>query len=122
DESAGQRGIAFHTSPDLKTWTFRSRIEGFYECPDLFELPVDGDTNRRQWVLTAASSEYRVGRFDGTTFTPAIPKRPGHRGRGFYAAQTFSQDLQGRVVQIGWLQTTTPGMPFNQGMSLPMSL
>ena len=47
---------------------------------------------------------------------------PGHRGRGFYAAQTFSHDPRGRVVQIGWLQTNTPGMPFNQGMSLPMVL
>ena len=25
-------------------------------------------------------------------------------------------------MQIGWLQTTTPDMPFNQGMSLPMVL
>jgi sucrose-6-phosphate hydrolase SacC (GH32 family) len=63
-----------------------------------------------------------VGQFDGTTFTPETPKLPGHRGLGFYAAQTFSQDPRGRVVQIGWLQTTTPGMPFNQGMSLPLEL
>ena len=47
---------------------------------------------------------------------------PGHRGRGFYAAQTFSHEPHGRVVQIGWLQTATPGMPFNQGMSLPLEL
>ena len=47
DESDGKRWIAFYTSPDLKTWTFRSRIEGFYECPDLFELPVDGDASSR---------------------------------------------------------------------------
>jgi fructan beta-fructosidase len=121
DESDGKQWIAFYTSPDLKGWTFRSRIEGF-ECPDLFELPVDGDANRRKWVLTAASSEYMVGQFDGTTFRPETAKLPGHRGRGFYAAQTFSEDPRGRVVQIGWLQTTTPGMPFNQGMSLPLTL
>ena len=122
DESDGKRWIAFYTSPDLKAWTFRSRIEGFFECPDLFELPVDGDAGPRKWVLTAASSEYMVGTFDGTTFRPETPKLPGHRGRGFYAAQTFSHDPRGRVVQIGWLQTATPGMPFNQGMSLPLKL
>ena len=122
DESEGKQWIAFYTSPDLKAWTFRSRIEGFFECPDLFELPVDGDATRRKWVLTAASSEYMVGQFDGATFRPETPKLPGHRGRGFYAAQTFSHDPRGRVVQIGWLQTKTPGMPFNQGMSLPLRL
>jgi fructan beta-fructosidase len=122
DESEGKQWIAFHTSPDLKAWNFRGRIEGFFECPDLFELPVDGDSARRKWVLTAASSEYVVGTFDGATFRPETPKRPGHRGRGFYAAQTFSHDPRGRVVQIGWFQTATPGMPFNQGMSLPLAL
>ncbi len=122
DEFDGRRWIAFYTSDDLKTWTFRSRIEGFFECPDLFELPVDGDPSRRKWVLTAASSEYMVGTFDGSAFRPETPKLTGHRGRGFYAAQTFSRDPRGRVVQIGWLQTNTPGIPFNQGMSLPMVL
>ncbi len=122
EEFDGKRWIAFSTSEDLKSWAFRSRIEGFFECPDLFELPVDGDAGRKKWVLTAASSEYMVGAFDGAAFRPETPKLPGHRGRGFYAAQTFSRDPRGRVVQIGWLQTTTPGMPFNQGMSLPLAL
>ncbi len=114
-EADGKRWIAFHTSPDLKAWTFRSRIEGFYECPDLFELGG-------KWVLTAASSEYMVGRFDGATFTPETPKLKGHLGRGYYAAQTFSHEPKGRIVQIGWFQTATPGMPFNQSMSLPNEL
>jgi sucrose-6-phosphate hydrolase SacC (GH32 family) len=122
DETEKSRAIAFYTSPDLKHWSFQSRITGFFECPDLFELPLDGDAARRRWVLTAASSEYRVGHFDGTRFQPETPLLPGHRGRGFYAAQTVSDDPKGRVVQIGWLQTATPGMPFNQGMSLPMTL
>ena len=122
DEHDNKKWIAFHTSPDLQKWKFASRIEGFYECPDLFQLPVDGDASKMKWVLTAASSEYMVGSFDGKAFTPETPKVPGHRGKGFYAAQTFSNEPKGRVVRIGWLQTTTPNMPFNQAMSLPLEL
>jgi fructan beta-fructosidase len=122
DEHDKKQWIAFYTSTDLQKWEFASRIEGFYECPDFFELPVDGDSAKKRWVLTAASSEYMVGSFDGKTFTSETPKLPGHRGKGFYAAQTFSHDPKGRIVRIGWLQTATPGMPFNQGMSLPLEL
>jgi len=116
--------IYFLTSPNLKDWTVTSRTEGFFECPDLFELPVDGNTARRKWVLTAASSEYMVGAFDGLKFTPETAKLPGHRGRGFYAAQTFSDipAADGRRIQIGWFQTPTPGMPFNQSMTIPLEL
>ena len=122
-----QRGetptIEFLTSPDLKQWTSQSAVEPFFECPDLFELRV-GDTAERKWVLTAASSEYMLGTFDGRKFTAETAKLPGHRGRGFYAAQTFS-DLpaaDGRRIQIGWLQAPSPGMPFNQAMSVPLEL
>jgi len=122
DEFEKGQNIAFYTSPDLKSWTFQSRIKGFYECPDLFELPVDGDAAKKKWVLTAASSDYMIGQFDGKQFIPETPKLKGNLGRGFYAAQTFSNEPKGRVVQIGWLQTGTPGMPFNQAMSLPLEL
>lgn len=116
--------IQFFSSPNLKDWTYLSRVDGYFECPDFFELPVDGETARRHWVLTAANSEYAVGSFDGTTFHPETPKLPGHRGAGFYAAQTFSDipASDGRRIQIGWFQTETKGMPFNQSMSLPMEL
>ena len=116
--------IHFLGSPNLKDWHVLSYTDGFFECPDFFELAVDGDAVKQKWVLTAASSEYRVGAFDGKTFTPETPKLKGHRGQGFYAAQTFS-DIpvkDGRRIQIGWLQTETKGMPFNQGMSLPHEL
>jgi fructan beta-fructosidase len=122
DETDRKRWIAFYTSPDLKTWTYKSRIEGFYECPDLFELPVDGDAKKSKWVLTAASSDYMVGTFDGATFTPETKMLPGNKGRGFYAAQTFANAPDGRVIQIGWLQAPSPGMSFNQAMSLPLEL
>ncbi|MBL8810177.1 MAG: glycoside hydrolase family 32 protein [Planctomycetaceae bacterium] len=114
--------IEFFGSKNLKDWTFLSAIDGFFECPDFFELPVDGDSKKTRWVLTAANSEYMLGSFDGKTFTPDGPKLPGHRGRGFYAAQTYSDAPNGRRIQIGWLQAPSPGMRFNQCMSIPLEL
>lgn len=121
-EKSRQQVITFHTSPDLKQWTYRSTVPGFYECPDIFELPVDGDASKKKWVLTGASSEYMVGSFDGTTFTPETPMLPGHRGSGFYAAQTFTNEPKGRVIQMGWMRAASPGMAFNQAMSFPLEL
>ncbi|MDX1969154.1 MAG: glycoside hydrolase family 32 protein [Planctomycetaceae bacterium] len=121
-----QRGdkhtIEFFASSNLKEWKFLSAIEGFYECPDFFELPMNGDQSQRKWVLLAASSEYMVGAFDGVTFQPETPKLPGHRGKGFYAAQTYSDAPQDRRVQFGWLQAPAPGMSFNQCLSTPLEL
>lgn len=114
--------IHFLTSPNLKDWTVTSQTEGFFECPDFFELPVDGNAKNKKWVLLGASSEYMVGTFDGTKFTPETPKLPGHRGKGFYAAQTYSDIPDGRRIMIGWMQAPSPGMPFNQCMSLPLEL
>jgi fructan beta-fructosidase len=112
--------IQFFGSADLKQWSFLSQSDGFFECPDFFELPVDGKA--RKWVLTAASSEYQVGTFDGRRFLGETGKLPGHRGQGFYAAQTYSDMADGRRIQIGWLQAPSPGMPFNQCMTLPLEL
>jgi fructan beta-fructosidase len=121
-ELEGVHTIHFFTSTNLKDWTFASKTDGFFECPDLFELPVDGDASRKKWVLLGASSEYRVGLFDGAKFISESPKLPGHRGKGFYAAQSFSDVPDGRRILIGWFQTETKGMPFNQSMTIPLEL
>jgi sucrose-6-phosphate hydrolase SacC (GH32 family) len=120
--------VTFFTSPNLRDWTQTSVASGtagtnfLYECPDFFELPVDGDTKTSKWVLMGADSQYSIGTFDGTRFVPETPPLPGHRGRGYYAPQTFSDAPKGRRIQIGWWQTETRGMPFNQSMSLPLEL
>ena len=116
--------VHFLTSPDLKQWTVVSHVNDFFECPDFFELPVDGNPADKKWVLTAANSEYEVGTFDGQKFTAETAKLPGQRGEGFYAAQTYSDipASDGRRIQIGWLRAASPGMPFNQCMSLPHEL
>ena len=117
--------IQFFTSADLKNWTFRSRIDGFYECPDIFELAVDGDANNPRWIVFAADGNYWVGRFDGEKFTKESGKHPGDSGRNFYAAQTYS-DLpasDGRRILIGWMSGGQyPAMPFNQQMTFPVEL
>jgi sucrose-6-phosphate hydrolase SacC (GH32 family) len=116
--------IQFLTSPNLKDWTVASEVKDFFECPDFFALPMDGNPADKKWVLTAASSEYEVGSFDGQKFAAETAKLPGQRGDGFYAAQTFSDipPSDGRRIQIGWLRAPSPGMPFNQCMSLPLEL
>jgi fructan beta-fructosidase len=122
DEHAGKRWIAFQTSPDLKKWTFQSRIEGFFECPDLFELPVDGAKGQAKWVLYAADGKYVLGSFDGKAFAVESGKHQLWYGN-FYAAQTFSETPDGRRIQIGWGNGITfPGMPFNQQMTVPCRL
>lgn len=122
DEVDKTRNIAFYTSPDLKGWTFQSRIAGFYECPDLFELPVEGKADNRKWVLSAADGKYMLGQFNGTSFTAESGKHQLRYGN-FYAAQTFSDTPDGRRLQIGWASGITfPGMPFNQQMTFPCAL
>ncbi len=126
---AEQHTLYFFTSPNLRDWTLVSSIQGgigddhyHYDCPDLFVLPVDGDAARKKWVLMAADSEYAVGVFDGTTFKAEHSRIRGNFGRGFYAPQTFCDAPDGRRIQIGWFKTVTPGMPFNQSMSIPHEL
>ena len=125
DEFEGKQWITFHTSPDLKAWTFASRIDGFYECPDIVELPVDGKAADTRWILYGADGQYALGSFDGKVFHPEGDKLTKHRvwhGQ-FYAAQTFSRTPDGRCIQIGWANGIGfPGMPFNQQMAVPVEL
>ena len=63
-------GIAFYTSNDMKQWTRQSKLDGFFECIELFQLPVDGDRRRKKWIIYGGSAEYAIGDFDGKKFTP----------------------------------------------------
>jgi sucrose-6-phosphate hydrolase SacC (GH32 family) len=90
---AVDRTVRFYGSPNLKQWTLLSEFgpaaatAGIWECPDLFELPVEGGGGRTAWVLIVSigsgsvaggsGGQYFVGHFDGTRFTPdpaAMPK------------------------------------------------
>ena len=117
----------FFASPDLKRWTHLHDITvpGCGECPDFFEMAVDGEPDAKKWVWTAANGHYLVGTFDGKRFVPETGPHQADWGANFYAVQTFSDipASDGRRIQIAWMNGGRyPGMPFNQQMSFPCEL
>ncbi|PSR57220.1 2,6-beta-D-fructofuranosidase [Adhaeribacter arboris] len=116
-------GHSIYTSKNLKDWNFESHVTGFWECPDLFELPVDGNKNNTKWVMLGASNTYMLGSFNGKTFTPESGKHYFNTG-SIYAAQTYTNipETDGRRIQIGWGRVPQTGMPFNNMMLLPTEL
>jgi len=116
--------MGFYTSKDLKTWEFQNELKCFHECPELFELPVDGDENNKKWILYGASGEYFVGEFDGKEYKPETDAIRFNYGNCFYASQTFNNmpPEDGRRIQIAWGQVSIPRMPFNQMMTFPVEL
>jgi fructan beta-fructosidase len=89
--------IAFYSSKNLKDWTLTSKLPGYFECPEMFELPVDGDKKNTRWVVFAANAKYAVGNFDGETFTPEHEDKHTLHYGNFYASQCFSRPPDGRV-------------------------
>lgn len=139
--------FAIYVSDDLRKWRRIQVLQGWYECPELFPLPVqrqDGTTSgERKWVLMEASGAYVIGQFDGEKFEADArsgtsdgvknPSRPyieapekyaGPRG-SVYAGQTWNHVPQadGRRVYIGWLRAKPPANAvFSQAMSVPTEL
>ena len=116
-----RNGHSIYTSANLRDWTYQSHINGFWECPDLFPLPVDGNPNDIRWVMLGASNTYMIGRFDGKAFTPESGKHRFSTG-AIYAAQTFNHTPDGRRIQIGWANIEHQAMPFRGQMLLPTEL
>lgn len=118
---------ALFGSPDLKAWKKLCEIPPpkCGECPDLFELPVDGDPHNTRWVFWGGSGNHYIGRFDGRQFKIDSGIQTFHGGKFYYAAQTFSDipAADGRRIQLAWMAGARyPGMPFNQQMSFPRQL
>lgn len=96
--------IQIFGSSDLKSWKwhldFSAGLYGFqYECPGLFELPIEG-TNEKKWVMLLAinpgmplggsANQYFIGDFDGYKFTPDDRQTRIHDfGKDYYAFQSF---------------------------------
>lgn len=118
--AVGQK-ISFYSSPDLKNWNFESSFGegvgahgGVWECPDLFELPIEG-TDKKKWVLLVSinpggpnggsATQYFIGDFDGKNFTADSNETNWMDwGTDNYAGVTFSNfDKSGKKVLMGWM-------------------
>ena len=109
------------SSPNLKDWIFESRFGegqgahgGVWECPDLFELPVEG-TNDKKWVLLCnlnpggpfggSATQYFVGSFNGKEFVNESPSKTKWMdwGKDHYATVTWSDAPNNRRIAIAWM-------------------
>ncbi|MGA2851863.1 MAG: glycoside hydrolase family 32 protein [Terracidiphilus sp.] len=133
-----QHKVRFYRSKNLREWEMASEfgpaggIGGVWECPDLFELPIqDGlgkavyDTYLKRpasrWVLNVnvnpggpakgSASQYFVGKFDGFKFVEDHPHSGPHWadwGKDFYASTSFSNTAVGtdgipERIWIAWM-------------------
>ena len=118
--------MGFFTSNNLKSWQLQSRYErkNLHECPELFQLSVDGNQQHKKWILYAGNGRYDIGQFDGKKFIPDTKGVTFNYGNCFYASQTFNNlpEKDGRRIQIAWGVNLMPGMPFNQQMLFPVEL
>ncbi len=118
-------GLSIFNSTDLKQWTRTSHLQGLYECPDLFELPIDGDRSRTKWIIHGGSAAYYIGTFDGKTFTPESGELRYAEGKSdegeelLYAAQSFAEMPDARRIQMAWGRIWEQGMPFTQTVLFP---
>ena len=114
------------TSPNLLDWKNENNpLPDSFECPDFFELPIDGDLNSKKWVLIQGNGKYSLGTFDGTQFKEETERFAYDIGPNFYATQTWAntETGDGRRIQVAWMRFSEfPEMPFSQQVSFPCEL
>lgn len=140
--------VRFYRSLNLREWTPLSdfgpagAIGGNWECPDLFELPIEAEPGKTAWVLSVnlmpggvqggSGNQYFVGDFDGAKFTNANPSSTtlwADYGADFYASTSFSDipASDGRRIWLGWMTNwlyanDEPTSPWRGLQSLPREL
>ena len=134
--------VSFYKSLDLITWSHLSNfgptaaIGGVWECPDLFPLTIDA---QQLWVLLVSlnpgglygsGTQYFIGDFDGTTFTPRYSTdepRWLDFGRDNYAGVTFANEPNDKRILIGWMANWEhvkehPETSWTNAMTIPREL
>jgi levanase/fructan beta-fructosidase len=122
----GNNQYHIFTSTNLLSWQDeRHPIPNSFECPDFFELPVDGNPGNMKWVMIQGNGNYSIGSFNGIEFKEETARYACDIGPTFYATQTWgnTDTGDGRRIQAAWMRDSTfPEMPFNQQVSFPCEL
>ena len=140
--------VEFYGSPDLKTWNKLGEFGkeygshgGVWECPDLFQLAVEGESTQK-WVMLlsinpggpngGSATQYFVGDFDGKKFTSETAKQDTlwlDYGADNYAGVTWSgiPKEDGRRLFLGWMSNwayanVVPTAPWRSAMTIPREL
>ena len=123
-DQKGERQYHIFTSTNLLAWENQHHsISNSYECPDFFQLPVDGDRKRMKWVLVRGDGRYSIGEFSGSQFREETAQFDSDSGPNFYATQTWESAPDGRRIQAAWMRGGRyPDMPFNQQITFPRDL
>ena len=143
---SADKEMRFYCSNNLRDWDYVSAFgKGYgqqpnqFECPDFFELPVDGNENNKKWVMIVninpgclfggSATEYFVGDFDGKNFKcgtdPKVVKWLDF-GKDHYACVTMG-NTPGRVVALPWMSNwqyanVTPIKQYRGANALPREL
>jgi fructan beta-fructosidase len=140
----------FYNSDNLKEWTKTSEFglgqgghSGVWECPDIFELPVDGDSSKKKWVMIMSTNggapaggngiQYFIGDFDGKKFTnenSADIQMWMDYGDDTYAGATYGDipSTDGRRIFLAWMNSPNkyggdiPTTPWKSSMIVPRQL
>ncbi len=143
---SADKNMRFYESKDLKKWNYMSEWGAGYgpqpnqfECPDFFEIAVDGNAQHKKWVMIVninpgfvyggSGTMYFVGQFDGHKFTcDTAPNDVKWLdwGKDHYATVTYSNTL-GRIIAMPWMSNwqyanLTPTQQFRSQNALPREL
>ena len=143
---SADKNMRFYESKDLKKWSYMSEWGAGYgpqpnqfECPDFFEMAVDGNAQHKKWVMIVninpgfvyggSGTMYFVGQFDGHKFTcDTAPNDVKWLdwGKDHYATVTYS-NTPGRIIAMPWMSNwqyanLTPTQQFRSQNALPREL
>ena len=139
--------MEIYSSRNAIDWTYESSFgEGYgahggvWECPDLFELPVEENPNLKKWALICninpggpsggSATQYFIGNFDGKTFS-CDDKKDVTRwldwGKDHYASVTWANAPGNRKIAIAWMSNweyanDVPTQNFRNAMTVPSEL